>query len=308
MSLTINTNVSSLNAQRNLGFNNQQLNKSMEKLASGFRINRAADDAAGLQLSENLRADTRGSAKALQNVQDGINMLNYLDGQYQAIGDHMQRMRELAVQAANDTNSYESRNAILQEFRQRTEAIIQINQGTTWNGVRLMGFAVAPQEYYIQAGNDATSDDVIDIASVFGDATVNNGFGHWDGLAMIGLPYLTMTRLDDHDGWQQMLYADSPLFGVNMITQGPKGLDIGIEHLNVLRGRVGAMVNRLESAAENLQISMENVSAAESRIRNVDVANESAELTRNQILQQSATAMLTQANSVPSIALQLLQQ
>lgn len=311
MSLTVNTNLSSLNAQRHLGLNNQQLNKSMEKLASGFRINRAGDDAAGLQVSENLRAQIRGSQKALHNVQDGINMLNYLDGQYSMIGEHMQRMRELAVQAASDTYSIESRTAILQEYRQRTEAILNIFQGTEWNGVRLMGFAgVAPSEYYIQAGANDNSDDVIDIASVFGDSEVNSGFGHWDGFAMIGLPYLTMPRMSTSNSWQDMIYTENNLLNASPEggLYGPKGTDVGLEHLGVLRGRVGAMINRLEGAAENLQISIENTSASESRLRNVDIASESAEMTRNQILQQSSTTILAQANTSPSIALSLIQQ
>ena len=141
-----------------------------------------------------------------------------------------------------------------------------------------------------------------------GDATINNGFGHWDGLAMINEPYLTINRLDENENWQELLYATSPNFGVNIFTQGPKGLDVGLEHLGILRGRLGAMVNRLEGAAQNLQINIENTAASESRIRDVDVAAESAELTRNQVLQQSAATVLAQANTLPNIALSLIQQ
>lgn len=280
MPLTINTNVPSIGAQRHLGLNTFNLNKSMEKLASGFRINRAGDDAAGLQLSENLRAQIRGSKKALANVQDGINVLNIADGAYDTITSNLQRMRELAVQAANDTYDANARTAIQAELDQLALEITRISDSTAFNGINLLDGSAPATAMILQIGaNNGPSNEIaLGATGVFNNADA----------AALGVGALNVSS-----------HANA----IAAITS----VDGGLTTVNGNRGIIGAVVNRLEGSAQNLQISIENLSASESRIRDVDVAAESATLVRNQILQQASSAMLSQANQAPSLALQLLQ-
>ncbi|MDH4378971.1 MAG: flagellin [Vampirovibrionales bacterium] len=277
MSLGINTNVSSINAQRNLANNVLALGKSMEKLSSGYRINKAGDDAAGLTISENLRAQIRGSKKALDNVQDGINVLNITDGALNSISGNLQRMRELAVQAGNDTNSAASRTAMKTEFDALSTEITRISDATNFNGVQLLDGTTASINIQLGPGSAAGS-NVLNVAS-FGDidATIL-------GVATAATPLATNANA----------IATIAL------------VDTAIGTVNTRRSGIGAVANRLENAASNLMSSVENLSAAESRIRDVDVAAESAALVRNQVLQQASAAMLSQANQLPSVALSLL--
>ena len=281
MPLVINTNVLSLNAQRHLGNNTNALAKSMEKLSSGFRINRASDDAAGLALSESLRTQIRGSEKALGNVQDGMNMLNVADGALQTIQDNLQRMRELTVQAANDTYSTAQRTAIATEINALISDIDRIANSTKFNNISLLADAGVPANFYIQVGaNGDNTNDRIDVASALGDMTTG-GTTVDVGAASVASNGAAQTYLGD--------------------------IDDAITAVSTKRGNLGALVNRLEGTANNLAIAMENFSASESRIRNVDVAAESANLVRNQILQQASNTILAQANQTPGLALQLLQ-
>jgi len=276
MPLIVNTNVSSLNTQRFLSNNTNALQKSMERLSSGYRINKAGDDAAGLQLSETLRAQIRGSQKALDNTQDGINVLNLADGALQQITDNLQRMRELAVQGANDTYSAAQRSAINAEISQLSADIDRIAKATQFNGKTLLDGNTTAM--VIHLGPNSTANDLLDVASAFTQATaLGIGASSLD-VSTAGAASSTITNLDT-----------------------------ALAAVNSQRGRIGAFTNRLEGAANNLSIAIENFSASESRIRNVDVAQESANLTRNQILQQASAAMLAQANSAPQLALQLLQ-
>ncbi len=279
MPLVINTNVSSLNAQRNLSNNTFNLNKSLERLSSGYRINRASDDAAGLQISESLRAQIRGSKKALDNTQDGMNLLNIVDGAYQTIQNNLQRIRELAVQGANDTNATAQRNAINQEIDALRADIDRIAGGTQFNNVNLIG-ATAPAAYLIQVGPNSTVNDEIDVGTALLNTTTAAG----------GLNLAAAAGTNTNAAYQTYI----------------TNTDTALTNLNTRRATIGSFSNRLESAASNLSISIENLSASESRIRNVDVASESAEMIRNQILQQSSAAILSQANQAPSLALQLL--
>jgi flagellin len=274
MPLVINTNVASMNAQRYLTSNTTGLSKTMEKLASGFRINRAGDDAAGLQVSEKLRAQVRGSQKALDNVQDGINMLNIADGAYQSITDAIQRMRELAVQAANDTYSSAQRSAMQTEYDSLASGITQMAQAAQFNGIHLLD-ASAPSEVNLQiTANEGGNADDLDIKSALIDiASVD-----------------TAGSLLSHSSAQTAIST----------------LDDALDEINEARGKLGAFTNRLEYTAQNLATNIENTAASESRVRNVDVALESANLARNQILQQAASSMLAQANQSPQIALSLL--
>lgn len=281
MPLVINTNVGSINAQRHLTNNTISLSKTMERLASGYRINRAGDDAAGLQLSENLRAQIRGAKKALDNTMDGINFLNLADGALQTIQDNMQRIRELTVQAANDTYATAQRTAMAQEIDQLRADIDRIANSTQFNGVLMLASAGIPANFWLQVGpNNSATNDRIDVATALGDTTSVTGLA---------------------------LTAASGNIGTNAAAQTYLGLiNTAMTTINTRRGNLGALINRLEGAAKNLSIGIENQSSSESRIRNVDVASESAELSRSQILQQSSAMILTQANQAPSLALSLL--
>jgi flagellin len=280
MPLNINTNVASLNAQRYLNANSTMLGKSMEKLSSGYRINKAGDDAAGLALSEKLRSQIRGSQKASDNVQDGINVLNIADGALQSVTNSLQRMRELAVQAGNDTYNSAQRSSMKAEFDQLASGINQIATSTQFNGVKLLnGTATALR---IQIGANATSGvDTLDLGAA----------GAFAGVTSSGLG-LTGTSIG----------FDSNAKALTTIS----ALDDAIDTVNSQRGTIGAISNRLETTATNLATNVENTSASESRIRNVDVAAESAKMSQYQILQQAAAAMLSQANQTPQLALQLL--
>jgi flagellin len=277
MPLVINTNVGSLNAQRYLTNNTNALQKSMEKLASGYRINKAGDDAAGLALSESLRAQIRGNQKALDNVQDGINMLNIADGAMQTITDSLQRMRELSVQAANDTYNTAQRTAMQAEYNQLASGITQISSATQFNGKVLLNGSSAVSTLQIGANTTGNVDD-LSVVSLFNTSRDASALG------------VAASLLDTHTN------------AVTAITN----LDTAIGTINTARGNLGAYSNRLENTATNISTAVENLSSSESRIRNVDVAAESANLTRNQILQQAASAMLAQANQSPQLALQLL--
>jgi len=280
MPLNINTNVSSLNAQRYLNSNSTQLSKSMEKLSSGYRINRAGDDAAGLALSEKLRSQIRGSQKAQDNVQDGINVLNIADGALQSITDYLQRMRELAVQAGNDTYNTAQRSSMKAEFDQLSSGITQIANATQFNGVKLLDGSASALKLQIGA-NSASGVDTLDVGAAGAFASIT--------MSSLGLT-TSATSLDTN---------------ANALT-AIGALDTAISTINTQRGTIGALSNRLETTATNLATNVENTSASESRIRNVDVASEAAKMSQYQILQQAAAAMLSQANQSPQLALQLL--
>jgi flagellin len=280
MPLLINSNAMSLNAQRYLSQNSNALSKSMEKLASGYRINRAGDDAAGLALSEKLRSQIRGSHKALDNIQDGINVLNIADGSMQSVTDYLQRMRELAVQAGNDTYNATQRTSMKTEIDQLSSGINNIATSTQFNGVFLLNASAPATSMRLQIGANGTAGtDTLDVG---GQGVFNS---------------VDTTTLAVNN-----IFVDTSTNALATIT----ALDTAINTINTRRGNIGALTNRLETTTNNLSTILENTSASESRIRNVDVASESANLTRNQILQQAAAAMLSQANQAPQLALQLL--
>ncbi len=280
MSLVVNTNVASLTSQRHLSRNTTALNKSLERLSSGFRINRGSDDAAGLQLSENLRAQIRGSKAALANVQDGVNLLNIADGGLSVITENIQRMRELAVQAANDTYDANQRTAIQQEYDARAADITRISGAVEFNGITLLNASAAAAALTLQVGpNENAVDELAVGATSFNVASDAATLGVAAGV------------LNSNANAQAAITL----------------LDTALTTVNGRRATIGSFVNQLESAAENLMIGVENLSASESRVRNVDVASESAQLTRNQILQQASASMLATANQSPQLALSLLQ-
>ena len=286
MGININTNVQSLNAQRVLGSNVKSLGKSLEKLSSGYRINRASDDAAGLQISEGLRSQIRGSDQANSNVQDGINVLNTTDGSLETITNNLQRVRELAVQGGNDTLSSDQRSAIDKEIQQLAKDVTRIAGASQFNKKDLLNGTTSSLK--IQVGANVTSaTNTIDLATAgtnpFGDsrATALNLLGAGDAVKL------------------SVKSNGSSLKTLSIV-------DAALQTVQNRRASIGALTNRLEGASTNLQISSENFSASESRIRNTDIAKESANLTKNQVLQQASAQILGQANQTSQLALSLL--
>ncbi|TDK30554.1 flagellin [Luteimonas terrae] len=275
MSQIINTNVMSLNAQRNLSASGNDLATSLQRLSSGLRINSAKDDAAGLAISQRMTTQIRGMDQAARNANDGISLAQTAEGALSTIGDNLQRIRELTVQAANGTNSAENRGAIQKEIDQLGEEITRVLGNTTFNGEAL--FPTAGKTFAIQVGANAGANDKIDIvippiAITVSDFDVEaTAFGAGTGAAT------TMTAIDD-----------------------------ALTLVNEARADLGAAQNRFSSVVSNLSINSENLSAARSRIQDADFAKESAALTRNQILQQAGTAMLAQANQSSQNVLSLI--
>ncbi|MFM7468275.1 MAG: flagellin [Vampirovibrionales bacterium] len=283
MMLYVNFNASALGAQRNVSNIGDMYAKTQQRLSSGFRINNASDDAAGLQISERLRSTLRGNLKAQDNTQDGINVLNITDGALGQITENLQRMRELTVQAANDTLGSNQRTAIMDELLQLQQDITRISDSTSFNGVSLLNGTQT--NFYIQLGPGSTAtNDVINLATAAG----TNPFGDVDAAALsVASANLTV--------------------GTNASSLTTSGLlDTAITTVNQRRSFIGALTNRLQGALNNLQINYENVGSSEARIRNVDVSRESTQLTQYQILQQAGLSMLSQANQTPQAALSLL--
>jgi len=284
MGLVLNTNVSSLIAQRNLWNNSRAVSSSFEKLSSGLRINRAADDAAGLSISETLRTQIRGNQKAVANAQDGVNTLQIAEGALSVIGDNLQRIRELTIQAANDTNSTIERNAIALEVQSRLDDIDRIANSTRSSNIKLLDGKKT--DYILQIGaNSVDTENTLDIGDVFLSAQ-SEALGISTTVSASGTGSYTSNGSCR-----------------NFLNE----IDYALEQVNNRRAELGALQNRLGSTIESLSISVENLKATNSRIRDLDVASESAILTKNQILQQSALSVLAQANQSPTLALQLLQ-
>jgi flagellin len=256
MSLRVNTNVEAFNAHRNLSLTSMALSKSMEKLSSGLRINRAADDAAGLAISEGMRAQIRGTAQAQRNAQDGISMVQTAEGALNEMHSILQRVRELAVQWANGTLSTSDQAKITAEVAQLTAELDRIRDSATFNGIVLFG-ATTATTVTLQVGPNGNI-----------DASNNTN--------RIGVNLVALS------------------FGT--ISMDLAQVDLALSSVSGARADLGAVQNRLEHAVANLGVSQENLSAAESRIRDVDVAQEMVNFTRLQILSQSGTAMLAQAN------------
>jgi flagellin len=275
MGLRVNTNIASLNAQRSLSVTTERLQASYRRLSTGLRISTAADDAAGLAISERFRAQIRSTNQAVRNAQDAISLTQTGEGALNEVSNILIRMRELSIQANNGTVSGNDRDTINQEFRDLVNEVDRIAQSTTFNGVHLLDGTGSTMTFQVgtgvQSGIDtiqlSTSDT---LASTLGLASLD-----------IGSSGVVTTAIGAVDN------------AINVVTR--------------IRGQFGAVQNRMASTIANLQVQVENLSAAESRIRDVDVASETAELTRNQILQQSAIAILAQANTQPQTALQLLQ-
>jgi flagellin len=292
-------NVSSMTTQSSLYKVNRDLKTSLERLSTGLRINRASDDAAGLGVSENLRTQIKGTSQAMKNAQDGIAAVTIAEGSANEISDVLQRMRELAVQSSNDTLTSTERAYTNQEYGQLKSEIDRIAEVTNYNGMKLISStgATANARFGIGGTGSSTGSALwIDANSTYGadsititiDTMSTNMLGSGaqsGGAANVNSTYLT-----------------SQASSVVAI----QNLDESIDSVNKMRSNMGAFVNRLEHAINNLTVSNTNQQAAESQIRDVDFANESASFSKNQILMQSGTAMLAQANQSSQGVLSLL--
>ncbi|MDD0854564.1 flagellin [Halobacteriovorax sp. GB3] len=277
MGLRINTNVASLNAQRNLSGTRLSMNKSLEKLSSGQRINRAGDDAAGLAISENLKAQIRGLGQAERNAEDGISLVQIAEGALGEVSNILIRLRELAVQAASDTIGATERKFLNVEFEQLTSEVDRIANSTEFNRVPLLNGTGAVFDIQIGTRNDPISDRLTFDAS---SADVN--------VAALGL---NLASVADKISAQNSLSS----------------IDQAIVSVSGIRADFGALQNRLQSTVNNIQVSIENLSAANSRVRDTDIAAETAELTKQNILMQAGTSVLSQANTSTKSALSLIQ-
>ncbi len=277
MGLRINTNVASLNAQRNLGSTRLNMTKALEKLSSGQRINRAGDDAAGLAISENLKAQIKGLSQAERNAEDGISLVQIAEGALGEVSNILIRLRELAVQAASDTIGSTERKFLNVEFEQLTSEIDRIANSTEFNRVPLLNGTGAVFDIQIGTRNDPISDRLTFDAS---SADVN--------VAALGL---NLASVSDKISAQNSLTS----------------IDQAIISVSGIRADFGALQNRLQSTINNVQVSIENLSAANSRVRDTDIAAETAELTKQNILMQAGTSVLSQANSSTNSALSLIQ-
>lgn len=276
MGLRVNSNIASLNAQRSLANTTEHLQANYRRLSTGLRISTAADDAAGLAISERFRAQIRSTNQAIRNAQDGISLTQTGEGALNEVSNILIRMRELSIQANNGTVSSADRDTLNQEFTDLINEIDRIARSTTFNGVQLLDGTGSTITFQVGTGI-ATGIDTIQLS------TSNT-------LAAT----LALSSLDIGS-------TGSP-------TAAIVAVDAAVNTVSRVRGQFGAAQNRLTATIQNLQIQVENTSAAESRIRDVDVAVETASLTRNQILQQAAIAILAQANTQPQAALQLLQR
>lgn len=276
MGLRINTNVQSLGAQRSLSKNNRQLNDNLRKLSSGERITRAADDAAGLAISEKLKSEIRSLRQAKRNADDGISLIQTAEGGLSEISNIVIRLRELAVQAASDTVGNTERGFSDIEFQSLKEEIERISQGSEFNGRKLLDGTSGLVEIQVGTKNNP-----------FNDRIKYDGTALNSTLASLGLDGDTVTTKE----------------GAQLALQS---LDDALVRVNGFRAELGAVQNRLSSVVDNIGVTEENLSEANSRIRDVDVASETAELTKNQILTQAGTSVLAQANQAPNFALKLL--
>jgi flagellin len=273
--MIINTNVAANSAQRHLSLTSNLLNSATERLSSGLRINHAADDAAGLSISQKLQGQVRGTAQAQRNAQDGISLLQTADGALDEVHTILQRMRELAVQGANDTETADDRQSIVTELYQLGNELDAIRSQTTFNTKLLLDGNFTGT---FQVGADCGQTLAINLAGAVDSGTLGIGGS------------LVPTSASDNSVWTKMIAS----------------VDTAITSISTKRSVVGANQNRLESIARRLGIANENMAAAESRIKDADMAKESVNFNKALILQQAGVAVLAQANAAPNSVLRLL--
>jgi flagellin len=297
--MRINNNSTAINSHRQYGINNKNIGKNMERHSSGFRINRASDDAAGLAISEKMRAQVRGLNQASRNSQDAVSLVQTAEGGMQTIQDVLQRMRELTVQAGNETNnSAENQidlDALQAEFDQLIDEIDQIANTTEFNAMKILNAEGGDNgKFTMQVGANHEQTMEIEI----GDLT-SNGIGN---MSAANGKSVNDLRSDGEIGKRDGALTDQ----AKARNETLQTIDSAINCVSMARANLGAYQNRLEFKIQNLNNQSENVSAAESRVRDADMAQMMTEFTRNSILFQASTAMLAQANSQPQSVLQLL--
>jgi flagellin len=274
MAIVVNSNIASLNAQRNLNASQNNLNTSMRRLSSGLRINSAKDDAAGLAISDRMTSQIRGLNQAVRNANDGISMAQTAEGALQETTNLLQRMREIAVQSANDTNTSDDRASLEAEFDQLIAEIDRISDDTAFNNKVLLDGSASGNVFHVGANSGQT------ISLTIGDMTAS-GLGVDTGSATVA----TQTDANAAIGT----------------------IDTAISSVDVERGNLGAIQSRLDSTIANLSNVSENISASRSRIMDADIAMETSAMTKANILQQAGVSVLAQANQQPQLALSLLQ-
>jgi flagellin len=286
MSSVINTNMLSLVAQQNLSTSQNSLATSMQRLSSGLRINSAADDSAGLSIATRMDAQARGMTVAIRNANDGVSLAQTADSALASVTDSLQRMRELAVQAANATNSSTDKTSLDQEFGQLAQEIQRVLGGTTFNGQHILGSDAGTLSF--QVGANTTSNDTIGVTTtnLTTDSTITSVAG------------------TDNTGASRAKIDSSA--SASTIAGVINAIDAAINTVNSTRATYGATQNRFQSVISNLQSSVTNQTAARSRITDADFAAETANMSRAEILQQAGNAMVAQANQIPQLVLKLL--
>ena len=276
--MIINHNMNAMNAHRNMGVNNNSAAKAMEKLSSGLRINRAGDDAAGLAISEKMRGQIRGLDQASRNAQDGISLIQTAEGALNETTNILQRMRELSVQAANDTNASTDREAIGTELKNLQAEISRIADTTKFNGKNLINSAASGSQLNIQVGANANETIVLTLGNMTASA-------------------LSITT---------SIVSNVGIGSTKDANSLTTAIDNALVKVSTQRAKFGALQNRLEHTIKNVDNTSENLQAAESRIRDVDMAKEMMNYSKNNILNQAAQSMLAQANQQPQNVLNLL--
>jgi len=276
MGMRISSNLSAINAQRNLTGSQNNISNSLAKLSSGSRINKSADDAAGLAISENLKAQIRSTRQASRNANDGISMVQTAEGGLNEIGNIVVRLRELSIQAASDTVSDTERGFVNKEVQQLKSEMQRIASVTTWGKIKLLDGTTPTFDFQVGIFNNEIEDRI--------------SFDASENVATLDALGLSDIDFNNKKGAQAALSA----------------LDVAQENVNGMRSNLGALQNRLLSTTQNLGVFEENMSAANSRIRDTDVAEASSELTRNNIMLQASTAALSQANQTTQAALTLI--
>ena len=286
MPQTINTNLNSINSQRSLNGSQSALAVSMQRLSSGLRVNSAKDDAAGLAIAERMTSQVRGMNVAIRNANDGISMSQTAEGAMGKVSDSLQRMRELAVQAANATNSDSDKDSLDKEFGELSKEIQRVLGGTTFNGKNILGSDAGA--YQFQVGANTTNNDTIDITTtdMTADATIT-----------------VVAGTDNTGAGRAVIDSTADAAAIQGVIDN---IDTALDTINNQRAMMGASQSRFDSVISNLQTSVENQTAAKSRIMDTDYAAETANMSRANILQQAGNAMVAQANQLPQQVLSLL--
>jgi flagellin len=293
--MRINNNISAMNTYSRLTSAQGAQSKSLEKLSSGLRINRAGDDAAGLAISEKMRGQIKGLNQAVRNAQDGISLIQTAEGALNETHSILNRMRELTVQSANDTNTLVDRKEIQKEMNELIAEIDRIGDDTQFNTKELLDGSLATDGINLQIGANATQSVELNINSMKSGAIGSAG----TKISTLAIPAADIAAADGTTETVGILSHAKATAAITVI-------DDAIGNVSAERSKLGATQNRLEHTINNLTTTSENLTAAESRIRDVDMAKEMMEFTKNNILNQASTAMLAQANQMPQGVLQLL--